>query len=364
MKTIQVNEHEYIISQILGEGSFGTTYLVKDKITKKNIYAIKVQSTTSSPQQNEPFYRELSVFQYLQSCSFHEQQFFTCMKDYEIKCNEKPKIPLCEGYIVMNYHKGTSLEDYLGKGHLIGKEYYSLFVQLFFILDILYRGGYAHNDLHSGNLIISKTKQKHYLGFQHRLPYCGIRIAILDYGESLHTALTLKKDNVFSYFKKNRKLFLFDEMQTFSLNIIQCWDRRIHLSKLKNKKLPWKLDPPIKPSLDRFIESKPEYFAQQLHFFKVYYPEGYNHLNKYYNSVIQSQNTFELKFATHAASQNYFRLLNCIITMFMADFPEEYSECYDWGVVVKLKLSREEIVSFLSMNTYEKLKQHCISNLC
>ena len=170
-----MNINNVKIIKKIGEGLFGTNYLVKLNNKKYSLKIQKILEENTKKSYNSSIYRELEFYNFVNKLTKKDQTFFTKLYSYKIEnnCNfiHKPpfKVPpkfkekiknlkkskLCLKMLI-DYHGKTTINDYLKKYKLTLKQLYSVSIQIIHIITILYRHKYSHNDLHLGNLMIQK----------------------------------------------------------------------------------------------------------------------------------------------------------------------------------------------------------------
>lgn len=182
-----INFSDITIVKTLGTGMFGTTYLCK---YNDNNYAIKIQHILPSDKNKsykKSLWRELDLYDYINNLQPQQQKFFTKLYGYEIidDCdhkqirpykidlnNKKDKFAMLLSKLdksnwcvkLLTEYKGNkTLQQYLYNNTLTVSQTYSIILQICNIMLILYEGGYSHNDLHTGNIMISFTEKKHLL---------------------------------------------------------------------------------------------------------------------------------------------------------------------------------------------------------
>ena len=240
----------------LGSGMIGTTYLA---LYNNEKYALKIQKILPShinKNFKDELWRELDLYNYINSLNSNDSKFFTKLYGYEIydNCKHKQIRPLkiekvndftkklveldksnwCIKFLI-DYQGKITLGKYISKNILSYKQTYSFIFQIIKMIFILYKGGYSHNDLHMYNIMISKTNEKSF-NFSNNIniPYYGYKLTAIDYGKVLH-----KKYNLSGLlFKKKKKKWLFYEINRSISNLITNTDKYIYNCKLKKKLRP------------------------------------------------------------------------------------------------------------------------------
>lgn len=221
---------KYKIFKKIGSGGQGTTYLVK-KNNKK--YALKIEKILEKDIKKNLgsiYWREID---FATNMANKYPNFFTKLYDHDIINN-------CD-FILENPHKieqidvmntspfcsrkiyeliDTTLDKIINKLKL--PEIYSVLIQLSYIIYIMNKNGYTHNDLHSLNIGIKNTTQKYITIFDKRIPTFGRFVKLIDYGSVLHKKYDFGR---FSKFidKKNelKELIGFNESKFLSENLIK-----------------------------------------------------------------------------------------------------------------------------------------------
>ena len=152
-----MNFNDIQIINTLGAGLFGTTYLVK---YNNDNYALKIQHILPNDK-NESYkkglWRELDLYNYINTLQPFQQKFFTKLYGYEIinDCNHKQKRPSkinldvkllnldkskwCVKFLT-EYKGKKTLRQYLSNNTLTINQTYSIILQICNIMLILYDG--------------------------------------------------------------------------------------------------------------------------------------------------------------------------------------------------------------------------------
>jgi len=217
----------------LGHGMCATVYLV---IYNNQKYALKVLKVYDSNQikKHSRIWNELDLFKYIDKLKPQDQSFFTKLYYYKIyyDCNKHKytntllsndklnKSNICIKYL-QEYKGDITLESYMKNNTLSNIEFYSLILQLCHIQLLLFKGGYSHNDLHSGNITINKTNKKYFKLLNKKIYFNGLQISIIDYGNALYKKFNIKKNKYINFFLTNTKQYMYNEIYRFIVLLLK-----------------------------------------------------------------------------------------------------------------------------------------------
>lgn len=249
------------VTKTLGAGMLGTTYLATHR---GKSYALKVQHILPEDRIKDfkhELWRELDLYEYIDRLPRADQIFFTRLHAFKIydKCTHEQKRPFaindadwkkraqaldesewCVKYL-LDYKGTTTLVDYLGHDTPTPAQSYSLMLQICNMVYILARGGYSHGDLHSGNIMINETKKKYFTFRGARVPYHGLQLTAIDYGEVLHKKFGIRYDRWQKKFLDDPEAFMNEEMRQWSWGVINNWAKFMHDCRAAGKPMPWEL---------------------------------------------------------------------------------------------------------------------------
>lgn len=367
---------DYKIIKKLSSGMFGTTFLV-EKDNKQ--FVIKRQKILSNQKNyKHGIWREIDLYEYINTLNNNNKKYFNMMYDYKIYGNckhiqKRPfKIPkehpskklldkldksqyCCD--ILIDYINGITLYDYLVKNKVSKKQLYSFMVQIIKIVEILYKGGYSHNDMHPGNLMVVKTNDKSFKYKNKEIKFYGNQIVCIDYGEVLHTKYKLNDDD-YSKFKKDRKQFKFTELFYSLLSLFNNMQKLMNDCEKRNKKMPW--------------EYKKDGISERM--YKIYVKH-----NDFWNKIIEKYSKFFKKHTISILETNYnkkninipfdklnndtYRLIECIAYEFIMEYPKLASQYAKWCSSEKMLLSRKEVQDYLKITKQNELEKWCFNGL-
>jgi serine/threonine protein kinase len=197
---------DYKIIKKLGSGQFGTTYLVEkdgkkyamkmEKIYKKDIKKsfksevwreIDFASKLGKKYPNQ--FTRLYEYDIIDNCK-HTQKYD---EKFLQKFIDRTKSKFCSRKIYSLVD--TTLDKYIDKVDSKNK-FYSIIAQICYIIYLMNKNGYTHNDLHIGNIGIVYTDEEYVEIFGKSIKTYGILVKAIDYGAVLHYKYPFGK-NVF-----------------------------------------------------------------------------------------------------------------------------------------------------------------------
>ena len=367
----------------LGYGLYGTTYLVK---YYNKLYALKIQHILKKnivKDYNNEIWREMSLYNYINKLNKMNQSFFTKLYDYSIcKCTHKQKRDFltkthpmykkvmeldksqwCIKYLT-EYKGKYTLHLFLQKIKISSALAYSFTLQIAKIMLTLYKGGYSHNDMHSGNIMVIKTSKKYFTLNNKKIPYCGYMLSAIDYGEVLHKKFGIK----YKLFLEDRKQWLYYE---YTHSIFRIFNNEGLLQKdchKQNKKLPW--------------EWKGKINSEDMLFRKIIltYTELFNECkNKYLllfticikllDKIVILCKTNKLKkpiysYVTNKKGESTFWwFYNRLLIEFRIKYPEKYVKYIKWCSVRPFAIPVDELKELLPIYDIDELIEKIIKNI-
>lgn len=180
----------------LGKGLYGTIYKVKKN---DKYYALKRQKILKSFIKRGTKYslwREISFYSWISKQK--NKNFFMRLYDYKFysNCNlpnitKKNKLNKSKHCLDLLLDlKDGSLKIIIDK--LSYKQKISLIIQILYIIRLIRRAGYTHNDLHIGNIGFIKVNRDYKIKNLNIKSY-GYQFSIIDYGMILHNRFELNR---------------------------------------------------------------------------------------------------------------------------------------------------------------------------
>jgi hypothetical protein len=222
----------------LGNGLYGNVYLVK---IDNNIYALKKQKIVKEAQKKNYKYdiwKEIDFYKWINKLNKNNQIFFMKLYDYRIiECNYiyKPdkiidlklynklkKSPYCIDLLLDV--KDITLRELINKNNLNYKERLSIIIQCLYIMYLMHQSKYYHNDVHTGNIMITKCDYNKLIKLNinkktYNLETYGYIVSFIDYGLINHPKYLLnKKDKINYLFNKYHNMDLFVFIDTCLIN--------------------------------------------------------------------------------------------------------------------------------------------------
>jgi hypothetical protein len=238
-----------IIKEI-ARGMNGTVYLAKDN--KNNKYAYKVQQIFKEEIKKDLSSRVWRENDFANTFGKKYPQHF--MKLYDFKIDEACKHKQSwDGFgfklkdLPMNQQKyytklfaspycsvklwsyvDMTLKDLLKSWDKFKpKVFYNLLIQIIYVIYLVNKEGYFHNDYHPGNIGVIKTKQKYITIFGKKIKTYGYIIQAIDYELNLHKKYKLKSWE---------KVKLKNDNDVYSVLYVLLWNFNDLQKKYKNIK--------------------------------------------------------------------------------------------------------------------------------
>lgn len=229
----------YQIIKELGYGMFGTVYEIKTLYNKKH-YALKIQHIEKKDIKNtnkSSIWREINFsinfankyhdqfiklydYDFISDCELKQKYAFdtsTFPLEFQKKINKLSSSPYC----VRTVYEMVQGDLYQLRKKLSLKQFYSLIIQLTYIVELLHKNNYIHGDIHTKNIgWIKTTLTKIKLG-KLQIPTFGYIFKLIDYGTIMN-----KLD---IHNKKEQKIFENNyENELFSLIFLVIDDSQIY----------------------------------------------------------------------------------------------------------------------------------------
>lgn len=259
----------------IGKGMLGTVYLATDN--KNNKYAIKIEqilekdikkSYKSSVWREVEFVNKMSKLypnhfmklydHRIEDNCKHKQSWKSLdikLADIPLKYREKYKKLQKSKYCSVKLYSyvDTTLDKVMWSNeHFNYNMYYDLFIQVIYVIFLMNKHGYLHNDLHSKNIGVVYTNKKFVNIFGHKIPTHGMFIQAIDYGFVLHKKYDLTaREKV----KLENEMDLFPVINSLVISYGSFWDNyKKYLKDIDNKTASLKLNKNDKDMLFPFIE--------------------------------------------------------------------------------------------------------------
>jgi serine/threonine protein kinase len=364
------------IIKTLGAGIFGTTYKVN---YENDIYALKIQKILKKDKVknfNSSIWREIEMYNYINTLKPSEQQFFTKLHAYEFKdeCEHKQKrrfkinpndkifkkldeSPYCV-YLLLDYAGTTTLEKLFISESIDYDIAYSILTQLLYALLILKKGGYSHGDVYAGNIMIKKTDEKYFTFMNKKIPFYGYQLQIIDYGENLHKKYKDDFKNFYKPFLINFENYSFVEIHMALLQIITHYFKHIAMVEKLNKKNPWDIEP-YNITIKKFILKEPEYYECAKNKYLKIYPESKNIIEKYEKNI----ETFKISNddLNDIDRENFWAVMLRIIYEFEILHPKKHAEYFLWPTYHKALIPKEDALEFLALTNIKDIIKFLVS---
>lgn len=374
----KINFDEIKVTRKLGSGMLGTTYLAK---YRNKTYALKIQHILEKdvPKNfKSELWRELDVYKYISKLSRTDKLFFTSLHGYDIynQCEHIQKRPFdidnadaknefikrlkkldesdwCVKYL-MDYKGHMTLQNYLIKYKPSPKVIYSVLSQICKIIYTLYLGGYSHNDLHPGNIMVNKTDRRYFDFMDNKIPYHGLQISAIDFGEVLHKKFGIKYTRESAEFLVDREMYMFHEMFYACINVINNTARLMNDCVKQNKKMAWEnIDKWSKGRL-KIIKNHREFVNVSKYKYIDIFPKSKRFFD-YMDKRIDSAKYIEDIPKKHKDSSQFWHVINRVLMEFSVFFPEKYSKYVGWCSWYDCPLPKEDVQKILVASDYLEL---------
>jgi len=123
------------------------------------------------------------------------------------------------------------LKNLLSKNKFSPKEFYDIYIQIVYIVYLINKYGYFHNDFHPGNIGYVKTNKKTIDILGYKIPTHGYLIKAIDFGLVLHNKYPMSKSWREKYENDND---LFTVINLLSINL-----ENKNFIKINGKKVTW-----------------------------------------------------------------------------------------------------------------------------
>jgi serine/threonine protein kinase len=377
------NFNDIDIIKTLGVGKFGTTYLAK---YNNDNYALKIQHILPSDRNKSyktGLWRELDLYDYINSLQPKQQIFFTKLYGYEIidNCTHKQNRPFkidinnkkdkfaiealeldksnwCVK-LLTEYKGKRTLQQYLYNNRLTVPQTYSIILQLCNIMLILYEGGYSHNDLNTTNIMLNFTEEKTFKFLNKRIPFNGLQISVIDYGKVLHKKFEM---NFLKKFLEDRKSFFFEELYSTMYYIITNYDKYVNDCIKMNQDLPWVKDfYYFENGIKKIINEQHDFFTETKNKYVKIYPKSTVLINTVEENINKS--TIK-KIIKNQNDKTYFwKVIDRIVYELRLLHPKLHSEYFKWCSYHKCNLPKQDILDIMLLTNVDELFNYLINKI-
>ena len=342
----------------LGAGMLGTVYLIE---YENKIYAMKIQKILEEEKTKNikyPIWRELLFYNDVNKMPPESQKFFCKLYGYKIIENCKhvqirPKVfphkisffdkinqsDICI-ILIIDYKGTNNLYNFL-QNNIPKKQVYSILLQVCKIILILSDLKYSHNDLHAGNIMIHSTKDKTFEIMKHKIPYYGLQLVAIDYGNMTNEKYGKK------YYEDDES-FYFLELTEWLFYILQNKPKLEKSCRIQKKKYPYEKAYPIK--YDDFIWqnilSKHEAIIDN---YAEKYLKLYPHLDKFYQLFKK-----KIKYESLHHKNDIKVFLLKILNNFALEHPNIYMKETGWCSPPEYILPKKDVLEILECKTREE----------
>ena len=261
--------------------------------------------------------------------------------------------------IKIEYKGKKTLQQYLYNKSLTIKQTYSIILQICKILWIAYNGGYSHNDLHNGNIMINSTELKNFTFLNNKISFNGLHITAIDYDSVSHKKFKINNNYIKSILK-NRKQHLFNEIFASIMYIIINFDKYIY-NCLKNKqKLPWERKTYQCNNIYKIIiKNHNEFYIAA----KNKYTLIFSNSIELINYVEENLDNFDKKIKDNDKLILINQVIERIINEFIIYHPKLYKEYFRWCSYHQPNIPKEDILDIMIITNVDDLFNYLISKI-
>ena len=245
---------------------------------------------------------------------------------------------------LIDYLGPCTLDHYFAVQSPSKKQLLSILLQISTIVTILEKGGYSHNDLHMGNIMIQSTNKKTFKCNGHDIPFYGNSIHLIDYGEVMHT----KHKNKYEFrklFLTDRKKYVFNEYYRLIIDILTNFNKYVEDCKKKKKKLPWEYKNYYYKGISKIVQNHPEFISS----IKKKYSEEYANIDEAFAHP-------EMFKKNYSISQIQYRM----VSEFQILHPKLFSNYFRWHSYHLCLLPKKNMLQILNMETLQDTDDYFI----
>ena len=362
-----------IKKRIGGDGVLLVAYLVEYKGEKLILRIQKILPTDRKKNFLGDIWRAIDFQDFVKSRPAQDQRFFNITRKYQVTSalgyfdDVKLDISGTKDYIehikalqksewclkwltddITN--KNAQLQHFLAKKKLSRKQQYSLCLQICYILDVYYSGGYAPGLLSPNDLLIEKAAHTHFKWANTNIPHHGYQLKVAGCNGVMHKKFkNIKKSDADYWFIEDRKGWLFRDIQSSTFEIINNGSKLEADCIRKKKLLPYEYIFSVEEeALRRIIRNERDFYRAAKAKYIEKFPDG-EHLMNLVESKISN------KFLSYIVngkkgSHDYYNIVNRILYEFHLRHPAKYSEYIHWCSSHKFTLPDNEVQEMLLIN--------------
>lgn len=347
-----LDDHNIKIIKQIGVGMQSKVYLVE---INSLLYAMKIQNILENDKKksySKRLWREIDFYEYINTLSEDDQEFFNKLYAYKIHNNCKFKSNFinskwCLNFI-LRYESEYTLKTYLLQNSNISTNIiYSFILQLIKILMIFHKGGYAHNDFHFRNILVKNTNKTHFKFQNYNIPYYGKQLVIIDYGLVLHKKF--KSENETNMFFLDTEYYLFKEMYKRILDII------INMPNLRNKHGINNYDKFFEITFKQIMIHHEKFFkTASLKYIKIF---GNSSIINYIYDNRESNETLDNLIKNSDINYDFkiWKVINRIVYEFLIMYPKEFKKYFGLSSNYKINFPKKEYLEFLLTKNYKEI---------
>jgi len=297
-------------NKFLGKGMNGSVYLVKD--SKNNNYALKIQQimpkdlkkdfsslmwreidfATNMAKKYPDHFMQLYDYKFDEKCNYQHS-----LEGFNFKINDLPKAqqtyykklfasPYCS--IKLWSVVDTTLHNLLNTWKTFNAEiYYDFIIQMMYIIYLMNKEGYIHNDFHQKNIGLKKTTKKYIKIFNKNVPTHGYLVQAIDFEQNLHKKFKLKTSDKNKLANKN-DVFTILNLALFDFADLKHFYKKEEIEEYKLIDISKEDEEILKPLLDKLELTKENQKFLMNILYKIIFYEKYEKMilgNKFTKSI-------------------------------------------------------------------------------
>jgi hypothetical protein len=229
--------------------------------------------------------------------------------------------------------------------------------------------------------MINSTELKNFTFLNTKIPYNGLHICAIDYGEVLHKKFKINYKDYSKPFLKNRKEYFFYEIFNDVIYVILNFDKYVYNCKknkkkcpskgrssssflipkeLENRRVPWeRSNIGSHNCLKMMIEKHNDFYITVKNKYTKLFPNSLELINY----VEENLDNFEKKIKNEVKISLIYQILRRIVYEFQINYPKLYKKYNYWCSYHHPNLPKEDILDILSITNVDDLFSYFCSKI-